>query len=100
MTDGTASDHYRRKPTIAELAAAMAPPGTDMARVMHSLKSSQVPAAPAPDVSFPADPFGKADDAGIALAEFYRSMLAGGIPLASVEAILGHMLANLPSGDG
>lgn len=53
-----------------------------------------VPAAPV----LPADPFGMADDAGIALAEMYRSMLAGGIPLASVEKILGHMLASLPPG--
>ena len=58
------------------------------------------PRLPAPSApALPADPFGKTDDAGIALAEFYRSMLAGGIPLASVEAILGHMLANLPPGD-
>ena len=99
MTDSTASGDYRNF-TFHDITGMFTPPGTDVARLLSTLKSAQVPATPAPDVSFPADPFGKADDAGIALAEFYRSMLAGGIPLASVEAILGHMLANLPSGDG
>jgi len=88
-----------RKPSPGDLAGRFAPPGADVTRLLNSLKSAHAPAAPAPGAFLPADPFGKADGAGIALAEMYRSMLAGGIPLASVEKILGHMLASLPSQD-
>lgn len=41
----------------------------------------------------PADPFTEADPASIALAEMYHSMIRAGIPVASVEGILGRMLA-------
>lgn len=43
--------------------------------------------------SAPADPFSKGDEASAALAEMYEDMLGSGIPLASVERILGTMLA-------
>ena len=88
-----------RKPTAAELAAGFTPPGTDASRLWESLKNAQCPPpVAAPDVSaFPDDPFGAVDSAGIATGEIYRSLLAGGIPLASVERIIGHMLANLPN---
>lgn len=98
MTDSTASGEYR-KPSFGELTGIFTPsPGVETGRLWEALKSAQIPATRTPDVSLPADPFGMADDAGIALAEMYRSMLAAGIPLASVEKILGHMLASLPPG--
>ena len=43
--------------------------------------------------SAPADPFTKGSMASAALAEMYEDCLAAGIPLASVERILGAMLA-------
>lgn len=41
----------------------------------------------------PADPFTEADPASIALAEMYHGMVRAGIPVASVEGILGRMMA-------
>lgn len=41
----------------------------------------------------PPDPFTAGAVAGVGLAEMYADMLAAGIPLASVERILGAMLA-------
>jgi len=90
------TDDDRKQITPRDIAGHFALPGVETGRLWDVLKSAQAPRPPAPDVSLPADPFGKADDAGIALAEMYRSMLAAGIPLASVEKILGHMLASLP----
>lgn len=41
----------------------------------------------------PPDPFTKGSEAAAGLAEMYEDLLASGIPLASVERILGAMLA-------
>lgn len=41
----------------------------------------------------PADPFSEADAPSVALAEMYHGMVRAGIPVASVEGILGRMLA-------
>jgi len=41
----------------------------------------------------PADPFTEADPPSIALAEMYWGMVRAGIPVTSVEGILGRMLA-------
>lgn len=46
-------------------------------------------AAPLP----PLDPFTPGAEASAALAEMYSDMVEAGIPVASVESILGHMLA-------
>lgn len=113
------------KPTFGELRDALMPPGSDKEALWAALKQAHrtgglLPGRTAPDISappsdvplavrkalpsqsaMPADPFGQADSAGIALGEMYQSMLAGGIPLDSVERIIGHMLASLPApGDG
>jgi hypothetical protein len=45
------------------------------------------------DFFLPADPFGHDTAPAIALAELYNDMLGAGIPLASVERILGAALA-------
>jgi hypothetical protein len=50
-----------------------------------------VPKRPAPLP--PLDPFTPGAEASAALAEMYSDMCASGIPVASVESILGHMLA-------
>ena len=47
---------------------------------------------PCADLSIP-DPFTKGSEAAAGLAEMYEDLLASGIPLASVERILGAMLA-------
>ena len=51
--------------------------------------------------SAPPDPFTKGSMASAALAEMYEDLLGSGIPLASVERILGAMLAvyGLMTGD-
>jgi hypothetical protein len=41
----------------------------------------------------PADPFSEADAPSVALAEMFHGMIRAGIPVASVESILGKMLA-------
>ena len=73
------------------------PPGTDGRRLLDSLKSAQrAPAPPARTPSSaqpPADPFTPGGMASAALAEMYSDMVESGIPVSSVEAILGHMLA-------
>jgi hypothetical protein len=106
------------KPTFDELRDAMMPPGTDREALWAALKGAHrtggyVPGQPAPDISFggggggtpgwtpfppavgsaPADPFTKGSEAAAGLAEMYEDLLASGIPLASVERILGAMLA-------
>jgi len=45
---------------------------------------------PRPD---PADPFSEADAPSVALAEMYWGMVRAGIPVTSVEGILGRMMA-------
>ncbi len=54
-----------------------------------------------PAGSAPPDPFTKGSMASAALAEMYEDLLGSGIPLASVERILGTMLAvyGLMTGD-
>ena len=102
------------KPTFDEIKDAMMPPGADKDALWAALKGAHrtgghVPGRPAPDVSFagtpgwtpfpppvgsaPADPFTKGSEASAALAEMYEDLLGAGIPLASVERILGTMLA-------
>jgi hypothetical protein len=44
-------------------------------------------------ISPPPDPFTKGSEAAAGLAEMFEDLLASGIPLASVERILGAMLA-------
>jgi len=102
------------KPTFDELRDAMMPPGTDKEALWKALKGAHrtggyVPGRAAPDVSFggtpgwmpfppavgsaPPDPFTKGSEAAGALAEMYEDLLGAGIPLSSVENILGVMLA-------
>jgi hypothetical protein len=101
-------------PSFDEIKDAMMPPGTDKDALWAALKGAQrtgghMPGRAAPDVSFagtpgwmpfppavgsaPADPFTKGSEAAAGLAEMYEDLLASGIPLASVERILGAMLA-------
>lgn len=47
----------------------------------------------AAELGDPVDPFTKGSEAAAGLAEMYEDLLASGIPLASVERILGAMLA-------
>ena len=102
------------KPTFDEIKDAMMPPGTDKDALWAALKGAHrtgghVPGRPAPDISFggmpgwtpfppavgsaPADPFTKGSEAAGAFAEMYEDLLGAGVPLASVERILGAMLA-------
>lgn len=103
-----------RKPTFDQIKDALMPPGTDNDALWAALKNAQrtgghVPGQPAPDISFgtrpgwtpfppavgsePPDPFTKGSVAAAGLAEMYEDLVASGIPLASVERILGAMLA-------
>ena len=101
------------KPTFEQIKDAMMPPGADKEVLWAALKGAHrtggyVPGQPAPDISMgrpgwtpfppavgsaPADPFTKGSEAAAGLAEMYEDCLAAGIPLASVERILGAMLA-------
>lgn len=45
--------------------------------------------------SLPADPFTPGQQAGIAAMDIYDDLLGAGMPLASVERIIAHMLADL-----
>ena len=101
------------KPTFEQLRDAMMPPGTDKEAQWAALQGAHrtggyVPGQQAPDISMgrpgwtpfpppvgsePPDPFTKGSEAAAGLAEMYEDMLASGIPLASVERILGAMLA-------
>ncbi len=92
---------------------------------MPSAPGATSPAGLAPDISFggrgfgdhggtpgwtpfppavgsePADPFTKGSEASAALAEMFGDMVDAGVPVASVERILGAMLATygLMTGD-
>ena len=110
------------KPTFDEIKDALMPPGTDREALWAALKGAHrtggyVPGTQAPDISFggrgfgdhggtpgwtpfppavgsaPADPFTKGSEAAAGLAEMYEDMVASGIPVSSVERILGAMLA-------
>lgn len=71
------------------VAKALAGGASSLEEVAGALAASQQERISGP----PADPLSPGTVAGIGLAEMYNDMLAGGIPLASVERILGAMLA-------
>ena len=52
-----------------------------------------IPMSGRASISPPPDPFTKGSEAAAGLAEMYEDLLASGIPLSSVENILGAMLA-------
>ena len=108
-------------PSFDEIKDAMMPPGTDKDALWEALKGAHrtgghVPGQQAPDISGtlppdlarhlmgihdavpaypgpPPDPFTKGSEAAGAFAEMYEDLLGAGVPLASVERILGAMLA-------
>ena len=101
------------KPTFDQLRDALMPPGTDREALWAALKGAHrtggyVPGQQAPDISMgrpgwtpfppavgsePPDPFTRGSEASAALAEMFGDMVDAGIPVASVERILGAMLA-------
>jgi hypothetical protein len=51
-----------------------------------------------PEPSFPEDPFTPGKLAAAATADWFRDLCEAGIPVSSVESILGHMLAAFATG--
>jgi hypothetical protein len=109
------------RPSFAEVVQAFTPPGTDWGEFKAAMRQAHQdggyrPGQVAPDISLPADgplarailggygqhpsqqaapadPFSEADAPSVALAEMFHGMIRAGIPVASVESILGKMLA-------
>jgi hypothetical protein len=111
--------------TYDEVFDAVTPPGTDKAALLASLKAAQrtggtLPGRTAPDISGPAsavpdvvrkafpafgsapepaDPFTPGDSATIAIADTYFGLIDRGVPVASVERIIGIWLGSLQSAE-
>jgi len=113
---------------LGEVFDAVTPQGTDKAALLAALKAAQVtggqlpgnrapdisgPASAVPDVfkrAFPAlgaaaplpepeDPFTPGDSATIAIADTYFGLIDRGVPVASVERIIGIWLGALPGSE-
>ena len=102
--------------TFDGLRDTLMPPGTDRTALWASLKNSvrtggTIQPCRAPDISatppeairkalpaspMPADPFAPADSASVAIAETYHGLIVAGVPVESVERIIGIWLASLP----
>jgi hypothetical protein len=107
--------------TFDEVFDAVTPPGTDRRALLDALKAAQrtggtLPGNRAPDISGPADgvpdivkrafpafgsgpepadPFTPGDSATIAIADTYFGLIDKGVPVASVERIIGIWLGSL-----
>jgi hypothetical protein len=104
-----------------EVFQAAVPPGTDVAAFRAAFREAHrtggyTPGGRAPDISAPAgpaaefirkalppvplpepeDPFSPSDSASVAIAETFHGLVRAGVPVASVERIIGHWLASLP----
>ena len=114
--------------TLGEVFDAVTPQGTDKKALLDALKAAQVtggqlPGNRAPDISGPAsavldvikrafpalggtapppepeDPFTPGDSATIAIADTYFGLIDRGVPVASVERIIGIWLGALPGSE-
>jgi hypothetical protein len=108
--------------SFGEVFDAVTPPGANKAALLAALKAAQrtggqLPGSRAPDISGPADgvpdivkrafpafgsapepedPFTPGDSATIAIADTYFGLIDRGVPVASVERIIGIWLGALP----
>ena len=128
VVDAPSGDAVPEPLSFDEVFDAVTPPGTDKAALLAALKAAQrtggqLPGNRAPDISGPAsavpdvikrafpalgaaaalpepeDPFTPGDSATIAIADTYFGLIDRGVPVASVERIIGIWLGALPGSE-
>jgi hypothetical protein len=126
VVDAPSGDAVPEPLSFDEVFDAVTPPGTDKKALLDALKAAQrtggqFPGSRAPDISGPAsavpdvfkrafpalgsapepeDPFTPGDSATIAIADTYFGLIDKGVPVASVERIIGIWLGSLADAGG